>query len=275
MPSVGRGEHFRNASWLERVAGRVSARRMRPAPHALRRLHEFVLDRLPGDHLVSTLPGGERIRVAARYRQLTWNPEEYRAFREVVRPGATVLDVGANVGAYTLLFARWVGPVGRVIAFEPAPAAAAGLRRHLELNGLTSNVDVQQCAAAASIGTASFTCDDASGTNVLTVTTAKRGIEVQTTTLDAFCAERNLQPDIVKIDVEGTELGVLRGARRILSPREVQVFVELHPSVWSARGIAAADIRAELAGQQLIAEPLDPVIDIWNTEGISVRLRHA
>jgi len=79
----------------------------------------------------------------------------------------------------------------------------------------------------------------------------------------------------VKIDVEGAELDVLRGARRILAQQDLQVFVEFHPSVWAARGVTPDAVRAELATQGLVAEALDPSLDIWNTEGISVRLRRA
>lgn len=276
MNTVGRGEHFRTASWLERTASRLGGRRARPAPAILKRAHEFVLDHLPGDHLVSTLPGGERLRAAARYRHLAWNPEEYRAFREAVRPGATVLDVGANVGSYTLLFATWAGPAGRVFAFEPAPASRAGLQRHLALNGLADRVDVVAAAAAASVGFARFRTDGTSGANALEPPSTRASaptIDVKTTTLDAFCEARRLRPDVVKIDVEGAELEVLKGARQVLASDAVQAFLELHPSILASRGVTADEIRTELAGQRLTAEPLDPSIDIWHTEGISVRLR--
>jgi FkbM family methyltransferase len=273
---VGSGQHFRCASWLERSVERWRRGGARPAPPILRRLHEIVLDLLPGEHLVSTLPGGERVRLSARCRQLSWNPEEYAAFRKVVRAGSTVLDVGANVGAYTLLFAQWAGPAGRVIAFEPAPASIAGLRRQLHLNGLTGRVEVVAAAVGDAVGSASFECDGASGANALA--TSPRGahtITVATTTIDAFCAERGVRPDVIKIDVEGSELDVLRGARRTLQATSIEVFIEFHPSAWVSRGIAPASMRAELAAQGFVAEPLDPSIDIWNTEGISVRLRRA
>ena len=271
---VGSGRHFRSASWLERGVEWLRRGGARKAPPILRRLHEFVLDALPGEHLVSTLPGGERVRLSARCRQLSWNPEEYEAFRRIVRPGFTVLDVGANVGAYTVLFAQWAGPAGRVIAFEPAPASIAGLRRQLQLNGLAGRVDVVEAAVAGTVGTASFESDGASGANALGAGAGgAHTITVTTTTIDAFCAERGLRPDVIKIDVEGAELDVLRGARRTLQAASIAVFVEFHPSAWAARGIAPQDLRAELASQELVAEPLDPAIDIWNTEGISVRLR--
>src|ERR1043166_5524486 len=156
MTTVGRGERFRTGGWFERAAARFRGNRRTAAPRLLKRAHEFVLDRLPGDHLVSTLPGGERIRAAARYRQLSWNPEEYHAFRGAVRPGSVVLDVGANVGSYTLLFAFWTAPAGRVFAFEPSPDAREGLRQHLALNGVDDRVEIVPVAASAEVGTARF-----------------------------------------------------------------------------------------------------------------------
>jgi FkbM family methyltransferase len=272
---VGRGEHFRSSSWIERGIRRLRGRQARPAPAALRRLHDLVLNLIPGDHLVSTLPGGERVRVSPRYRYLSWNPEEYAAFKAAVRPGTIVFDVGANIGAYTVLFAQWTGAAGRVFAFEPSPQSIAGLREQLRLNDLSDRVEIVEAAVSERAGTAAFDCGGASGTNAL-VTDAGRGahvIRVETTSLDAFCASRGVHPSIVKIDVEGAELEALRGARETLARPDVDAFVEFHPSVWKARGITRNDIDSELTRQRLTPEPLHPSIDIWATEGISVRLR--
>ena len=74
-----------------------------------------------GDGSAVDAPRGRVVLVAAEFRHITWNPEEYAAFRAAVRPGDVVLEAGANVGAYTMLFAQWVGPAGRVFAFEPDP----------------------------------------------------------------------------------------------------------------------------------------------------------
>ena len=140
-PTRGRAQQFRDGSWLERCVDRLRGSRTAPAPQLLRSIHEAVLDRWPGDHLVSTLPNGERVRLAARYRTLSWNPDEYRAFRQAIRQGATVFDVGANLGAYTLLFGQWVGAAGRVVAFEPSAASRSGLARHVHLNDLEDRVE--------------------------------------------------------------------------------------------------------------------------------------
>ena len=272
---IGRGERYRSGSWLERTVDRMRRGRTTPAPLALKRIHEAVLDRLPGDHLVSTLPGGERVRLTAKYRYLSWNPEEYAAFRTAVTPRSTVLDVGANVGAYTILFALWAH-AGHVVAFEPSPDARAGLRRHIDLNGVAPRVCVEPFAVCAVTGTASFRADAFSGANALVpeVPGSRATITVRTTSLDEYCEARGTHPDVVKIDVEGAELDVLRGARRTLAQPGLTAFVEFHPTTWAATGVAPDAIRAELAVQRLSAEPLRRDFDVWTTEGVCARLVH-
>jgi hypothetical protein len=87
----GRADRYRSGSWIERSVSRLRRRGRSAAPPALRRAFEAVLDHLPGSHLVSVLPEGERVRLSAKYRHVSWNPDEYRAFRAAVRPGTTVL----------------------------------------------------------------------------------------------------------------------------------------------------------------------------------------
>jgi FkbM family methyltransferase len=270
---IGRAERFRRGSWLERGVDRLRGSRRVAAPPVLRRLHEAVLDRLPGDHLVSVLPCGERVRLCARHRSLSWNPEEYRAFRDAVRPGAIVLDVGANVGAYTLLFSQWVGRAGRVVAFEPSPSAACSLRHHLDLNE-ADNVEVIDAAVSDHEGTAALYDDGFAGrSSLIAVADCQSAVTVKTTTIDGFCSQRSLTPDVVKIDVEGAEADVLRGARRTLASVRAAVFVEFHPSVWRLRNLDGSDLARELEAQGFEPEPLDPQFDVWSTEGVSVRLR--
>jgi FkbM family methyltransferase len=267
-------DRFRSASRLERAVARLRARGGGGAPPILKRAYEYLLDHLPGDHLQARLPGGERVKLSARYRHLSWNPQEYAAFREVVRPGAVVFDVGANVGAYALVFAEWVGPRGRVYAFEPAPDAREGLLTHLRLNHLDDRVEVSDAAMSSAVGRAAFGLHPSGGASSLQIDSVDRArvIEVPAETLDHFCASRGVQPDVIKIDVEGAELDVLRGGRETLTRPGIQVFVEFHPAVWASIGIGRADIDAELARHGFSAEGIDPAFDPWNTEGMTVRL---
>jgi FkbM family methyltransferase len=274
MIELGHGQTFRQTGWLERAAARCRGPLDRsPLKRPLKRAYDALLDRLPGDRLVCRFPGGESVRVAAAFRHITWNAEEYAAFRRDVAPGDVVLDVGANVGAYTLLFGRWVGPAGRVFAFEPAPEARRGLERHIALNGLASRVAVRAEAMTDRRGVARFTASGPAGDNRL-VPASRAGLDVQTISIDDFCADTNARPALIKIDVEGAELDVLTGARRTIAARRgaIRIYVELHPHLWPDPGRTRALLEAELAHQQLRAERLDGQPDIWGLEGVCLRL---
>ena len=273
--SLGRADRYRSGSWIERSVRRLRRGSGSAAPPALRRAFEAVLNRLPGDHLIAELPEGERVRLSARYRHVSWNPDEYRAFREVVRPGVTVMDIGANVGAYTLMFATWVGERGRVFAFEPAPDTCEGLRTHVAINGFDDRVTVIQAAVAAAVGEAPFSVHPSGGASSLAAGDLPdaTSVRVATETIDNICRDHALLPAVIKIDVEGAELEVLRGARNTLALPGLHVFVEFHPAAWREAGLTPGAIEQELRDQGFTVEPLDPAFDPWTTEGVCVRLR--
>jgi FkbM family methyltransferase len=277
MRRTGVGRHYREPSWLEHAVERLRRLALpRGVRTPLKRVYEAMLAHMPGDHLVCRLPGGEAVRVDAAYRHLAWNGEEYAALKACARPGAIVLDVGANIGAYTLLFAQWVGSDGHVYAFEPARASRSGLERHLTLNEVTPRVTVRAEAIAAAPGSQPFIESGTDGGNRLAGERTAGSIEVATTSIDAFCESAGLMPDVIKIDIEGAELDALRGARRTIARRgsALALFVELHPSVWPALGVSREALEQEFARQQLVVEALPGVTDPWTLEGVCVRLRH-
>src|SRR5258708_18009897 len=153
---TGIGRHYRSSSWLERIAAGSAGRAPAWLRAPLKRAYNVLLAAWPGDHLTCRLPGGETIRVDPEYRHLAWNLEEYAALKRLAREGATVLDVGANVGCYTLLFAQWIGDAGHGYAFEPAAASRAGLERHLAIDGLAGRVTVRPEAISDRSGSAPF-----------------------------------------------------------------------------------------------------------------------
>lgn len=271
----GKGDGFRRPGLLER-AGRPFRNRLTDPrlKVPLKRLYEGVLDALPGDRLVSRFPHGETVRLAGAYRQVMWNSEEYEAFRQDVPPGATVFDVGANLGAYTLLFAQWVGPAGRIHAFEPAPGARRGLERHLALNRLSDRVTVHHEAVSDGPGVARFTGDGVQGDNRLAGDGAGT-IDVTTTSLDAICAAHGLTPALIKLDVEGAELAVLRGARATIAAAgdALALYMEIHPHLWASFGYGQAELEHELDRQGLRPERLDGRPDPWGLAGVCLRLR--
>ena len=149
-----------------------------------------------------------------------------------LRPGDCVYDIGANFGLHTLLAGRLVGPRGEVHAFEPLPSNLQKLRRHVELNGLQHVIRVIPTAVSNSQrSTISFF----SGADEAGVTASLRPRqgnekeqEVANTRLDAYYKIFNSRVRLIKIDVEGAELEVLRGARRLLIEQRPLLIIEVH-----------------------------------------------
>src|SRR5258708_974836 len=274
---TGIGRHYRQPSWIERIASGSAGRAPTWLRAPLKRAFNALLAALPGDHLTCRLPDGERIRVDPDYRHLAWNAEEYTALKRHTRAGATVLDVGANVGSYTLLFARWVGDTGHVYAFEPAAASRAGLERHVSINGLSSGVTVRAEAISDRTGSAPFIDAGTHGDNRLVRVATAETRSVPSLSLDDFCGASGISPDVIKIDIEGAELAALRGARRTIAGRgaALALFVELHPGIWPSLGVTRGDIEAELRRQDLVVEPLPAAARPRAVEGACVRRRPA
>jgi FkbM family methyltransferase len=175
---------------------------------------------------------------------------ERAALHRLVHPGMTVVDVGSNLGLYTVLLSRLVGPAGRVLAFEPDPDLFALLQRNGALNG---------CHNVASHNLALGSRRDRlllhkmivnSGDNHLGEGGSKlfrRTVETEVVSLDEFTPD--LQPDFVKIDVQGWELPVLRGMARLLKQHPpAGIYLEFWPEGFRRAGYAADDVVAFLTG---------------------------
>ncbi len=157
----------------------------------------------------------------------SFEPYEVRVLSRLLRPGDTAVDVGANVGFYTLLFARLVGPTGSVYAFEPMDGD--GLQANVDLNGY-HQVTVQRVAVGAAPGLVSIgRPPEAEGASS---GMWRRGAdvdarEVEQIALDDYLGVRHVR--LVKIDVEGMEPDVLAGLSRTLAEGRVDALVaEMH-----------------------------------------------
>lgn len=131
--------------------------------------------------------------------------------------GDLVFDMGAHAGFTTIMFARMVGPTGRVVAFEPDPASLDYLKRNL-LAQEVSNVTIVPKAIDAKTGTAYFNADGTMSAGLVCHSiygcTGER-IQVQTISLDDVFAEFGA-PQFIKMDIEGAEIGVIQSAASLL-----------------------------------------------------------
>jgi FkbM family methyltransferase len=151
--------------------------------------------------------------------------------KERLRPGAVFYDLGANIGLFSLLAARIMGPAGKVFSFEPDPKNAARLRRNADHNEF-SNITVVQAGVWSSSGKQTFWFADASspdrGVGRFTAEEyGTNGVALECVALDNFVEGVPL-PDAIKCDVEGAEVEVLRGATRILREVRPWIICELH-----------------------------------------------
>ena len=146
---------------------------------------------------------------------------ELDVFERLTRSSQRVVDVGANVGLYTCLAATWLPPDGRVTAFEPVPANLQYLHQNVGQNTLSDRVVIEEMAVGDGPGVidiylveGSIGTHSASARNALDST---RSVTVAVVSLDQYLADRSgPRTDILKVDVEGYEGHVLRGARTLL-----------------------------------------------------------
>jgi FkbM family methyltransferase len=150
--------------------------------------------------------------------------EETKAFAQFLKPGMTVIDIGANIGAHTLYFAQAVGPAGRVTAFEPQPVIHRLLCANLALNDI-ANVRPLQMGVGQENGRAFVPAlDYAQVGNFGGVALAKQGTEqVTVISIDSLELERC---DFIKVDVEGMEEDVLAGAAATIARCRPVLYVE-------------------------------------------------
>jgi FkbM family methyltransferase len=254
MKSSGAGMPPRRPSAAARLGSQLVRLYLRFVPF---RRGKWWLRRRAAAWLVARLDTGPWIRVSGvsdfEWRTLEGSEaaEDRTAalFGRLLRAGGVVLDVGANVGYYALSAAARVGPGGRVVAFEPGPAAATRLRENASLNGLT-NLQVIEAAVADRPGRLCFhlSGDSEAASLFESATGAAGSVEVPVTTLDNFVKDAGLaRVDLLKIDAEGAEVGILRGGRQLLAGADAPVvIVEANPVTLEAAGESVAALRAEL-----------------------------
>ncbi len=177
-----------------------------------------------------------------------------------VRAGFVVYDIGAHAGFFTLLCSRLTGERGRVFAFEPRAENIERLRRNIEANS-AGNVDVVAAAASDRAGEAPFVMHASTLEGYLAADGEASAACVRTETIDALVEGGMAPPDLMKIDVEGAEAAVIRGASRTIDAHRPLMLIEVH-SMEAGRGVAAA-LRCAYAFRDIatgneVMEPVKP-----------------
>lgn len=161
-----------------------------------------------------------------------YEPEETKLVKNKINKGDVVIDLGANIGYYTLLFADLVGPSGKVFAFEPEPKSFELLKKNVEINGY-KNVTLIPKAISQTTGKIRLhVSQDNLGTHSISkIYYVKNNfIDIDSITLDDFVNECEKNIDFIKMDIEGAEFDVLKGGVNLLkNSTNLKILTEFAP----------------------------------------------
>ncbi len=170
---------------------------------------------------------------------------EIDGLRRWVPSGGVVIDVGANVGFFTLRFADWVGAEGRVVAIEPEARNHAELLRRLARRGFAERVVVHRAVADRSPGEVMLEVNpDHPGDHKI----GNTGVAIPAVTVDDLRSAAGCPVALIKIDVQGAEMRVLEGATTVLACDRPALFVEVDAGALSRFRTSAGELLSFLAG---------------------------
>lgn len=183
----------------------------------------------------------------SRYYPVDYERHTVDFINRSCKPGDTVFDLGAHMGLLSVAMARCVAaaPGGRVFAFEPSPFTNKLLQRMVRINRLQKTIEVHAEAVSGSSGFAVLyhTDSQTSNANSLIASISASGrVPVKTINLDDFAESRALKPSVIKIDVEGAEMEVLKGAARIIQQSRPAMWLALHPTVLGTSGTTLREV---------------------------------
>ncbi|MEO7923167.1 MAG: FkbM family methyltransferase [Chitinophagaceae bacterium] len=228
-----------------------------------------LLDLLTRKKGVAILFNGLRLRVPGkfyRYYAADYEKNNFLFLKENIRPGATCLDIGAHIGIYTVCMAK-LG-AGKIYSFEPTPSSFAVLRKMVALNHCEKQVTSLPDAVAWKTGRTSFYLNHAlyRGSEKVKISEAnslvnvyfgkkigKEELEVTTVSIDDLVQQQNLEIDFIKIDVEGAEADVLKGAERTMLKDRPSGIISVHNFAFKDKEQSLAGIWQTLLDYRMVA----------------------
>jgi FkbM family methyltransferase len=173
-----------------------------------------------------------------KYYPNNYEQANFRFFAQHLKEGMTCLDIGAQFGLMSILFAKYFDCI--VFGFEPTPFTVGIFKKNVELNNMQSKITVIPKAISSKDGDCTFYINDIEGANSNSLINYTQGNEhrtpykVELTSIDNFLAGKKI--DFIKIDAEGEELEVLKGGIKAITAYRPIMLLALHPPMISARG---------------------------------------
>lgn len=159
-----------------------------------------------------------------------YEPFETELVKKEIKNGDVVLDIGANIGYYTLVFAKIVGERGKVFAFEPDPTNFSLLKKNIEINGYKNVILVQKAVSNKTGKIKLYICEDNKGDHrIYNSHDGRQSIEVEVIRLDDYFKNYSGQINFIKMDTQGAEGGAIQGMFDILRKNNVKITTEFWP----------------------------------------------
>lgn len=187
---------------------------------------------------------------SAIQRDGIWEPFETEIFRRLCHADDMVVDIGANIGWYTVLATKLVGPLGKVIAIEPDADNRALLNRNVAMAGGGATVDIRSCAVGDAIGDAKFYLSPVNKGDhrLFDGEESRTVVNVPIDTLDNILKDETRTPALIKSDTQGAEAKILRGAKTLLAgPGHPILILEFWPQGLTQNGDDPMALWSQLA----------------------------
>ena len=186
-----------------------------------------------------------------KYEQWGANHNDgYNHLLDHCHPGSTVIDVGAHIGLCALSASHLVGDTGQVIAFEPSQTNCNYLKKHIHYNNIQNTQIYPYLVGEVSKDQVDFyESSEPTGMNAIVHYKSLPNatwVQRRQISIDDFCEQHHIIPTIIKIDVEGAEIGVLKGAQKTLTTHTPLVIISIHPKHLSMLGETEHNLRTTI-----------------------------
>ena len=171
-----------------------------------------------------------------------------KLFKHIIKEGDTVVDLGANIGYFSIIAAKKSGPKGKVLSFEPEPNNFKYLKKNIEVNDFENVTPIQGAISDKNGEIDLFICEYDSGHHTINqfqgIEAIARGrkskektIKIKTWKLDDYLNNQNVKSvDVMKIDIEGSEGLALKGMQKTLKLPGINIFIEYYPALLKSMG---------------------------------------
>jgi len=171
-----------------------------------------------------------------------YEPLQTELVKKEIKKGDVVLNIGANIGYYTLIFAKLVGDDGKIFAFEPAPTNFSLLKKNVEINSYKNVVLVQKAVSNKTGKLKLYLSEDNMGDHrIYNSYDNRESIEIEAVRLDDYFKNYRAGINFIKMDIQGAEYGAIQGMLNLLKENNLKIIMEFWPSGLKRFGIAPAE----------------------------------